>query len=245
LPVLIFPYGFEREFAVPRPSKFAHLQQDAIEMRRRSRLGSTEISRKLGVPLTTVHYWLRNDPLTEDERRAVIRKSPRYVAPRKALRHDRGLPCEMAPGLTSSQKGLIGEAAVLFRLALRGLNPAKPVTDGDVVDLYVRRGQRVAFLQVRMASELGTGLPKISLRRNRNGKVVLFSPGDFHFLIGYCLSNDAAYVFSHDEVTHLVNSVSVRDDAYEAWWKIDEWLEREANSYPEMARHRRARHSKR
>ena len=43
---------------------------------------------------------------------------------------------------------------------------------------------------------------------------------DFDFLIGYNAYNDMAYVYSFDEIKHLKSTVSITDEAKEAWHKM-------------------------
>jgi hypothetical protein len=191
-------------------------------------MGIKAIQRKLEVPVSTLHYWLKDHPLSDDEQKAISKNANRYVPPKKDIELGSGFPCEVASRLTTIELGAIGESAILYRLCLMGLISSVSFSDGDVVDLYVRGrngGQRVAFVQVRMASRSGpTGLPKISLRRNSNGKTSLFKPGDMHFLVGFCMENQSAYVYSYDEVSHLRNCITVTPDAHEAWGKLHEWL---------------------
>lgn len=212
---------------MPRRSRYEHLREEALRLRNESRMGTKEIVRQLGVPVSTLHYWLRKNPLTAREQSALRSKGRRYATPKKELHDGPGFPCRVAEGLMTTELGAIGESAVLYRFSLLGFRVAKAVGDGDVVDFYVRnpRGERVAFVQTRMATRSGpTGLPTISLRRNLNGKTLRFKRGDFHFLVGFCMENQSAYVFAYDEVSHLRNCVTVTPEAHEAWWKLEEWL---------------------
>lgn len=214
---------------MPRKSQYDHLRADAIRMRDADRMGIKAICRALDVPISTLHYWLKDHPLTKAEQAAIVRDAPRYVAPKKDLHEGTGFPCKVAERLSTIELGAIGESAILYRLCLMGFRSSVAFADGDVVDLYVRGrhgGQRVAFVQVRMASRSGpNGLPKISLRRNSNGKTSLFKPGDMHFLVGFCMENQNAYVYAYDEVAHLRNCIAVTADAREAWQKLKVWLE--------------------
>jgi len=191
-------------------------------------MGIKAIKRKLDVPISTLHYWLKDHPLTEKEQSALRRNVTRYAAPKKEIYQGSGFPCDVADNLSTIELGAIGESAALYRLCLMGFRASIAFADGDVVDLYVRgrnTGQRVAFLQVRMASRSGpNGLPKISLRRNSNRKTTLFKPGEMHFLVGFCMENQSAYVYTYDEVSHLRNSITVTPEAREAWHKLRDWF---------------------
>lgn len=200
----------------------------ALKMRTVQRLGTKEIARRTGVPLSTLHYWLKDHPLSKAERSAIISKSPRYSTPKKTL-SEGGLDVSTQRTLLPRDLGLLGESAAQMYLALRGFVVARPAADGDVVDLYVRKpgGERVAFIQARVAAKPPSrnGLPTISLRRYRKGQSNRFVRGDFHFLVGFCRGNGKCYVYSFDEVEHHANSVTVREDACDAFHKLDAWLD--------------------
>lgn len=214
-----------------RPGSHSSKKPSAIRLRVRDRLGVKEISKRTGVPMSTLHHWLREHPLTAEESREIRSKAPRYVAPKKKLTApaDGGLSFSATAGLAPSSLGLAGESAVKFFLAQRGLILAHPAGDGDVVDIYVRRpsGAKVAFLQARVASDPPSrnGLPTISMRRYRKGQSNTFKRGDFHFLVGFCRENGHCYVYSYDEVEKNRNSVSLRDEACNAFDKIESWLD--------------------
>lgn len=181
--------------------------------------------------MSTLHFWLRDHPLTAEESHAIRSKAPRYAAPKKRLAAplEGGLTFNPAPNLAPSNLGFAGESAVGFYLSQRGLIMAQPCYDGDVVDIYVRRpnGTKMAFLQARMAADppSRSGLPTLSLRRYRNGQANTFKRGDFHFLVGFCRENGRCYVYSYDEVSKNRNSISLRDDACDAFEKIESWLD--------------------
>lgn len=225
---------------MPRRSSYDHLRAEAIRLRDEGRMGTKAICCKLGIPISTLHYWLKNHPLSEEEQVYLRKNAARYVAPKKEIHQGSGFPFDVAKNLSTIELGAIGESAALYRLCLMGFRASLAFTDGDVVDLYVRgrnSGQRVAFLQVRMASRSGpNGLPKISLRRNSNGKTMLFKPGEMHFLVGFCMENQSAYVYTYDEISHLRNSITVTADAHEAWHKLRDWFGEEVQETSERPR---------
>lgn len=216
---------------MPKKSIHAEKKDEAIRLRTEKKLGTKEIQRRTQVPVSTLHYWLKNYPLTDAEQKAVLAKSGRYVAPKKQLASNGRTALKIADDVSKSNLGAAGEYLIKGRLCLLNLNVIECTSDGDVVDVYVRRdgGQRVAFIQVRVSQkpEGKAGLPYVSLRRYRNGKANNFRKGDFHFLVGYCRENDSAYVFSYEDVKDKVNTVSLRDDACEAWEQVVDWLERQ------------------
>jgi len=213
---------------MPKTSVHESKRSEVIRLRVEERLGAAEIERRLGVPKSVLHYWLKAFPLTKKERAAIIAAAPRHRTPRKDLPGE-GDECEMADGLSTLGRGMVAENFVKYDISRHGLRIMNPDGDGDVVDIYVRRpgGERVAFLQVRMTSKppARNGLPTISLRRYRNGKSNNFKRGDFHFLIGFCPDNQKCYIYSYDEVAHLCNSVSISESSCDAWWKVLEWLD--------------------
>ncbi|MTH96006.1 group I intron-associated PD-(D/E)XK endonuclease [Roseibium sp. RKSG952] len=216
---------------MPKKSHHTDKKPEVIRLRAELRLGMKEIRLRTGVPQSTLHHWLKDHPLTEQEQRDVIVKAPRYVAPKKALNSEGRTPLKIADDISTSRLGAAAECFVKGRLNLLNLTVVECTADGDVVDVYVRRdgGQRVAFIQVRVTQkpENKAGLPYISLRRYRKGRSNNFNKGDFHFLAGYCRENDSAYVFSFDEVKDKVNTVTIREEARETWEPLIEWLERQ------------------
>lgn len=220
------------------PKKSAHeaKRSEVIRLRVEERKGAAEIGRMTGVPKSVLSYWLASYPLTSREKAAIVTAAPRYKTPKKTLPGGQGESCDMSENLTTLGLGTVAENFVKYDISRYGLRLMKPDGDGDVVDLYVRRpgGQKVAFLQVRMTSKppARNGLPTISLRRYRNGRSNIFKRGDFHFLVGFCPDNQKCYVYSYDEVSHLVNSVTISEGGCGAWNKVLDWLDGKKASKP-------------
>jgi len=213
-----------------KPGLHTSKKPEAIRLRVKERLGVKEISNRTGVPMSTLHHWLRPYPLTAEESHRIRSAAPRYAAPRKTLASPSGgLTFSAASRLPPAAIGLCGESAARFFLSQYGLILANPAGDGDVVDIYARRpsGAKVAFIQARVAGDppSRSGLPSISMRRYRKGRSNTFKKGDFHFLVGYCRQNGHCYVYSYDEVKGNRNSVSLTDDACGAFHKIVDWLD--------------------
>jgi hypothetical protein len=218
---------------MPKTSTHESKRAEVVRLRVEERLSAAEIGRRTGVPKSVLHHWLKGHPLTEVERSAILSAVPRHRTPKKELPGE-GHACEMAEDLSTGERGTVAENFVRFDISRLGLRIMNPDGDGDVVDIYVRRpgGAKVAFLQVRMTSKppARNGLPSISLRRYRNGKSNNFKKGDFHFIVGFCPENTKCYIYSYDEVAHLVNSVSISEEACDAWWKVTDWLDGKAVS---------------
>lgn len=218
---------------MPKPGKWGHLRAKAIGLRVEERLGTKEIGRRTGVPLSTLHYWLRPFPLTKEERSAIISASPRYVAPKKTLPGRPEDRMEFDGKANSRIYGRAGEYLVAHRLLMLGAIVMRPDIDGDKVDLYARLegSDRVVFIQVRKTSSppSRSGLPTVSLRRSSGGKSQRLGFADFHILVGWCPDNSRCYVFDADEVARHGNSVTVCEEAEEAWWKVEARLNPEAD----------------
>lgn len=200
-----------------------------MEMRLEHRLGTKEISRRTGVPVSTVHYWLKDHRLTYEEKIEAIRRSPRFVAPRKARHRRRPGTKPVKLGLHPVNSGRIGELLTQAELLKLDVHVTKG-DEGDPVDFYVRHRDSLttACLQVRCTSpaRAGGGLPTISLRRPRGKDYRPLEPGrHFHFIVGFCRENGRHYVYHWKEVLGRVNCISVSDGALDAWWKVQRWLE--------------------
>jgi len=97
------------------------------------------------------------------------------------------------------------------------------VFDGDKADWVVDHPDK-GFLkiQVRWASKKGHGLPRLSLLCTEgHGKKRRFKDGEFDFIIGYDLYTDTAYVWSREDLKEHRASVTIHEDAAEAWHKLD------------------------
>lgn len=196
------------------------LHQEAIVLRRDSRWSIPEIQTKLGVSKSILSLWLRDYPLTEEERR--VRRQG-LSPPRQPIK-ERGVESDLfrlAASLPIEQgtnwKGRVAEAAVLLRLVVRGLNPLRCTFEGDAADWTVYASSRAIRLQVRWATVQGKrGLPLFSIRKSNRKP---YKGGDVDFFVGYCLFNDTAYVYSVDEVKNDY-TISVRPDAAERWDKL-------------------------
>jgi len=94
-------------------------------------------------------------------------------------------------GLSSSRKGLVGEAAVLLRLLLLGYEVYSPVLDGPS-DWVIVSGRRLIRLQVKMAGTHRGG-SKFFLNQRRRG-TALYHSNELDFFVAYSLMDDVCYV---------------------------------------------------
>lgn len=194
------------------------LKAKVISLRIEDRLSYGQIAQLTGVPKGTLSNWLNDLPLTEEEK-----NQKRHVP----LPKSQGIESKWSKTFDKNdfgknQKGKIAEAAILFRLFLNNLSPYGSLFDGEKADWVVvnSKSNKTFKLQVRWAKKYKTGLPVISLTRTTKAGKRTFKEGDFDFIVGYNFYNDTAYVFSYDEVKNYSQAISVREDAAEAWHKL-------------------------
>jgi len=196
------------------------LRDDCLRLRVEERLSLNEIHVRTGAPKGTLSGWLREHPLTEDERRSKINSRGSRWVPKKN-RGEESVLHQMAQGrvLSHSQKGKIAEAAVLIRLLIHGFNPFTSIFDGDLTDWLteIPSTGKVWKIQVKLAvpDANDKGLPSIRLKHDA-GK---YKRGDFDFIAVYDLFTDTCYVWSWDEVVERA-WLTIKEDARERWDKL-------------------------
>lgn len=199
-------------------------KQEAIRLRLEERKSIIEIMVALGRSKSTVYHWLRDLPLSPEERR--IRKIRSGSVSRRSKARALASPSKFylavkASELDRNRKGRIAEAAVLFRLALLGFDVYGRMFDGQKAD-WVVDGVK---LQVRFSCWTRRGgLPVTSLRcgggpRNTKKRRRL-AEDEFDILVGYDLYTDTAFVWDREEVQHLRSGISACPEAAERWDKI-------------------------
>jgi hypothetical protein len=200
-----------------------------------NRKGAKEIARILSISVGTVRYHLRNLRLTEKEVRrnyermrdeAIRKRGPfRQSLTKALLQHNPSSLAQLADRqLTGDDKARIAEAAVLLRLAIKGLACYGSPFDGDRVDWLVQaKNNNVLRVQVRWLRWNKVGCPSLSLCRAdyRKGERIRFTNLDFDIIVGYEFQTDSAYVYTFEETAHLVNSVAIGISAREAWSKLE------------------------
>lgn len=207
--------------------KDAKVRDECRRLRIEERLSSAEIVRRTGVSKSTLSGWLKDIPLTDAEARAIASNAHKGKLGRKKERGEKSKFFEMVDvkSLTRLDKAKIAEAAVLFRLCLNRFVVYGSPFDGDKADWLVEsldEKGRTYRIQVRWTKEgrPGNGLPFVSLLCVEKGKMRRYKKGEFDFIVGYCLFNDTAYVYSFDDVAHLKATVSISGEAAEAWHKM-------------------------
>jgi transcriptional regulator with XRE-family HTH domain len=194
-------------------------------LRVEERLSLKEIEKATGVSRGTLSVWLRGLPLTDKEK---AQKRRLHLIGNQYATKDRGEESKHhknidASKLTREQKGRIAESAVLYRLALHGIETYGRVFDGEKSDWLAAIPPRVLRIQVRWASKGQHGLP-FALLRCCDGRKSFrrLREDEFDFLVTYDLFTDTAYVFSSKELGKLKSAVTIRPDANEAFHKMRE-----------------------
>lgn len=199
----------------------------ARQLRLDNRMSVKAISKALNVSTGSVSVWLRDIPLTAEE------KHSRYVANGQKTK-ERPKLSEIEPSskfhnwvetdsLTNNQKGKIAESATILRLSILQFDIYKSVFDGEKIDIVAQNPNNQEFLklQVRWARKQRHGAKTIALTcSNGRNKFRRYTENEFDFIIGYDFETDSCYVYSKDEVLHLKTQVSLQDKCVESWDKL-------------------------
>jgi transposase-like protein len=200
------------------------LRERVVQLRVQERLSLNEIASRTGASKGSLSGWLRQFPLTAEERAAKSAGARRYVQPKKSL-GQRSRLCALVGDRDYSrhQKAKIAEAAVLLRLVLFGMTPYGSVFDGDKADWFVETPKgRALKIQVKWAMRKAPhGLPVVSLLcRDGHAGYRRYREGDFDAIVGYLLHTDTCYVWSFEELVDNKTCVTVRHEAEERWDKL-------------------------
>lgn len=205
--------------------ELADSKTQAVYLRVERRLSIKEIASQLDISKSTVSLWLREHPLTDEERQ--VRQSANGIRQGGWNKKDRGTQSKFHQlvgdeTLDNPRKARIAESAVLFRLALHGFNIHAPLFDGDRSDWVVEnpRTGRLSRIQVRWVHEQsrGHGLPTVLLKcyEGHSGKRK-YADSECDVIVGYDLFTDTAYVFRYSELQHLAATVTILPEAAEDW----------------------------
>lgn len=199
----------------------------ARELRLKKRMSIESIAKELNVSKGSVSVWLRDIPLTPEE------KHSRYVENGKNSKFRiRKLTPKIISSkffnwvkkpLNNNQKGKIAESAAILRLTVLQYNVYKSVFDGEKIDIVTQTLDGMGFLklQVRWAFKAKHGSSTISItcsngRRNSRR----YQDNEFDFIIGYEFETDTCYVYSKNDIKHLKRQVSLNESNKEAWDKL-------------------------
>jgi hypothetical protein len=203
------------------------LVAECIRLRVQERLSNKEISNKTGIAPGTLFSILHKIPLTHDEMKQKFTLAHTGQIGKLKYRGDESKYYRMVKdsNLTRQDKAKIAEAAVLFRLCLKKFIVYGSPFDGDKADWIIESLDflgKTYRIQVKWTKDgrPGYGMPSVTLRCMEKGKLRRYKKGDFDFIVGYCLFNDTAYVYSFDELKSKRASVAVSESAAEAWDKI-------------------------
>lgn len=199
----------------------------ARQLRLDKRMSLKSIANKLGVSKGSVSIWVRDIPLTEEE------KQTRYVENGKRTK-DRLKNTEVVPSskfigwikcqeLTSNQKGKIAEAAVVLRLSILKFDVYKSVFDGEKLDIVTQapNDTQLKKIQVRWCRKPKIGSNFITLTCSSGRKSSRrYNDEEFDFMIGYDFYTDTCYVYDANDLKNLKTRVSVKDEHAESWHKI-------------------------
>ena len=197
-----------------------------IKLRSEEKLTLTEISQKTNIPKGSLWPIIKDFPIPQELQK--LKRRPYIIQSNHLKKKHLGDLSKYAKmidliKLTGQDKQKIAESAILFRLCLNGYIVYGSPFDGDKADWIIEdKTTRKKFtLQVKWAGiQGGKGHPIINLMCTEGRKQRQYKEGEFDFIIGYCLLNDTAYVFSFDDVGHLKRSVTINENSAEAWEKI-------------------------
>ncbi|MFA5203025.1 MAG: group I intron-associated PD-(D/E)XK endonuclease [Lentisphaeria bacterium] len=201
-------------------------KQKARKLRIDERLSLEEISKRVGIAKSTASLWLRDMPLTKEERS--IRNKIGAQFSRIHLRKDRGEESKyylMASKTraASNHKGRISESAVAFRLSLIGLTFYMSPFDGDHVDFIVENSNgKHLKIQVRSTRRTHDTMPMVRIKRYcGNRKMRKYERNDCDILVAYDLKTDVAYVFTYNELNNRTSHITMCPEAAEKWDKLE------------------------
>lgn len=210
-----------------RPRHERRLIERCVKLRVEGRKSTKQIADEVGQSKTTVHYWLRNYPLSQPEMATFRRQkeSGRKQGPRNdtlwIAREDSKLWKLVGDdNLSSARKGRICEAAISTRLALLNFEVYQSVFGGAKIDIIARHfeSNRLLKIQVRYASVYKSGVPFLKLvRSNGRGGQIRYCDDDFDFIVGYSVRTDTAFVFNKQQCSSHKFGISVTKDSEEAW----------------------------
>ena len=201
------------------------VKEEAITLRKQG-LSLRDISSRLSVAKGTLSGWLKNVPLTPEQRSSLLSRPNSYHTPKK-FRGEQSALSKLAGCSTLSREGTgrVAEAAVLLRATVLGLEVYGCVFDGDKADWLVRvPSGKIAKIQVKATRVPVLGLPTVSLTcsKGHNGKR-RYMDGEFDFIVGYDLFTDTAFVYGLGDVAGNQTTVSTSDKFAEKWQKVLEF----------------------
>lgn len=198
------------------------IKTKAIDLRLNKRFSLKDISKQLGVPKSTLSYWMRPYKLTTVELRERMSGAGKETGGgnRKFKGVESNLHKLTNHKLTSGDKGKIAEVAVLLRLLIMGWEVYGPIVGNNKFDWVVNINNQLKRIQVKSALQVKSGLPLAYLRcadgRNRVRK---YMDNELDFIAVYDQFTDTAYIWAQNELTNRT-AVSICPEAAERWDKL-------------------------
>jgi hypothetical protein len=198
------------------------MKEECLQLRQEKHLPAWEVSQLTGVHKDTISRWFRGETLTEEQKtkypdlnwdgKKVYREpeSKFYAAYRANVK-------------TKHKTAKVSETAVMFRLAIHGIDYYLSPHDSDIIDFIVSSEEsgKTAKIQVRTAICIKKGMSKLSLIRCSGTKVAKrYSKNECDVLVAYDIPTDTAYVYLFDELTEYSSNPSVSREHAERWDKV-------------------------
>lgn len=205
----------------------SELRTECVRLRVEEHLELRAIRDRTGVSVGALSALLRMHPLPAPlkAQRAAARGAQRAIPREDRFPNASPFLAFMKPldTLSRKEKGRIAEAAVLLRLSLLGLIPAKPVFDGETSDWLVELPGRpdIKRIQVKWMKTGTHGQPFAPLTSTgSSGKVKVYTQADFDILVGYDIRTDRCYVWDWEAIGARQASVAADVASCEAWSRL-------------------------
>jgi len=215
------------------PKILTEQKKEAIRLRLEERKSLEAISKELEVAQSTCSVWLRDMPLTDEEKhqRYVLagiaskknleagnRKNKRKITNTRSALFNLSEKREY----TSNQKGKIAESAVMLRLSILQADIYKSVFDGEKLDFVIQMPNQTNLIkvQVRWAGKNKKALGlKLRCSNGRNASR-RYTEDEFDFIVAYDLFSDKCYVYSNTDLLHIKTFITCSTDFEEKWNKL-------------------------
>lgn len=126
----------------------------------------------------------------------------------------------------NKRKGMIAEAATMFRLALVGVNIYRSMFEGDTADMVAEKDGRTCRIQVKWVTvNKKTQAPCVSMARGWKQRKSYLTDGSVD-VIGYHLGADSAFVFTVADIEQDRGSMPCDTMSLERFDKVLTFLSR-------------------
>jgi len=199
------------------------LIDEMIRLRVEERRSIREIQEITGVSKGSVSHYLKDHPLSDREKKVRCALFGNQHGKKPDLGGESHLHSKvLVKDLNTQQKGKVAEAAVFLRLMCRGHSVFSSAFDGDKYDWLVDVRGKIFKIQVKTTVPNMFGRPGVPLMcSSARGKFRRYKRSEFDFLVGYNVFTDKAYIYSAEELKEYRKSVTISEEAEEAWWKLE------------------------